>query len=706
MNIRCLWLLAILPVAGCRGDSINAVKDAGADPTPVGAAPGAAPVRFDAGRPVFPPTPRLATTAAELAVMKAAPDAVAQREAALRAAQPLIDSPPPLPEGYGSWVFYYACPDDGATLHKITLTEHKCPSCKKTFTDDRTVAAYRCLMHHEIENAGVKLGWAYAWTGDEKYAQGVKRILLKLAQDYDSYPARLDRWGHVGFFAPLGGRRYVQSLDEAVGVIRLAKGYDLTRNSSVWSDAERQDVEQKFFRATADSIARFTQKSNHQTWFNAGMIAVGSTLGDTSLITRVLTMNNGVLDQLDTNVGPDGLWNEGTVSYHNYALQALIETAEITRRLGLRLQDHPKLKMTITGPLRAAYPNGQYPAINDSDPADTGVFTWAFKWGWETYRDPTLAQAVARGNADQLREMLGPEAKVDWPPAINSEALTGVGLAILRHGSGPEARCTFLDYGPHGGGHGHFDKLNLMLYANGREWLLDPGRLTYSHKEYKTWVKNTAAHNTLTRNGQNQAPHIGQLLWLSQNKTWSACAAQSRDAYPDTTLTRYLALGDRLLIDVFEVTSPSKAQFDLLAHAVADRIVPIGEIPAGKAISPGNDDGYQHLTGATNYTVSGDSRWEFIANGQHLVSWLIHEPGEQLITCNGIGYHTTQKTPTLIRRRTTKDTHFITVYDLSGDGTFVRAVKSKTQKTEITITVDTAAGPRNFIFSPTGIADK
>ena len=38
------------------------------------------------------------------------------------------------------------------------------------------------------------------------------RIFLKLANDYDTYPKRLDRWGHTGWMAPLGARRMVQSL--------------------------------------------------------------------------------------------------------------------------------------------------------------------------------------------------------------------------------------------------------------------------------------------------------------------------------------------------------------------------------------------------------------------------------------------------------------------------------------------------------------
>ena len=56
----------------------------------------------------------------------------------------------------------------------------------------------------------------------------MQTILLKLADDYPNYPRRHDRWGRTGFWARLGGRRYSQSLDEAVGIIKLAKAYDLS----------------------------------------------------------------------------------------------------------------------------------------------------------------------------------------------------------------------------------------------------------------------------------------------------------------------------------------------------------------------------------------------------------------------------------------------------------------------------------------------
>src|SRR5690606_7742571 len=130
--------------------------------------------------------------------------------------------------------------------------------------DEQTLAAYRTRLHYRAEKAALALARAWAVSGEEKYGQEVRRILLKLAQDYPGYPARLDRWGRRVFFARWGARRYVQALDEATGVIPLAKAYDLTRSSSLYTDAERAQIEQDLFRATADTLLRFNQGiSNH-----------------------------------------------------------------------------------------------------------------------------------------------------------------------------------------------------------------------------------------------------------------------------------------------------------------------------------------------------------------------------------------------------------------------------------------------------------
>lgn len=653
--------------------------------------------------PRFDPPPRLAITAKELAERKASPDFAKVKEEAVRAGDALVENPVPLADGSGSWIFYYANPDNGQPLTPISLTEHKDPTTGKIFTDERTVASYRTVLHNAMDRAALTLGWAYAYTEDPRYAEGVRRILLKLAHDYASYPDRLDRWGRTGDAATIGGRRYVQSLDEAYGVIQLAKAYDLTRTSSVYSEEDRHEIEEKFFRPTAVSLLRGNYDiNNHQTWYNAGLMNIASVLADRDIVDKVLTMKGGYYDQLQRSLGEDGLWYEGTMAYHRYALQAMIEIVDAGRRMGLPLQDEPKFKKLFTAPLHAAYPNGTFPSINDSDALNISMMDSAWQWAWEVYHDPYFAQALARGDQAALEKLLGPGTKPAWPIPLTSEALKDSGIAILRMGTGAEAVSVFLDYGPHGGsGHGHYDKLNLMLFANGREWLLDPGRLTYSHKEYKTWVKTTAAHNTVSIGGRNQSEALGELLYLQQEKDFAAAAIECDTAYPDTHLRRYVLLTPRFLVDVFDVKTSPQTQIDLFAHAISDRVQPATpSLPEPKAQSAGETEGYQHITDTMMRQVSENSQWDFIAGDLKLRASLIGSPGEEIFTGESIGYTITQKIPTLIRRRHAEQTRFVTVYDLSGQGSEVKSISEKAGVAP-SVTIETSQGTFVVTFDDT-----
>jgi hypothetical protein len=627
--------------------------------------------------PTFGPSPRLATTAQELAAEKERADFPAKRDAAIADAAPLVKDPVALPDGYGSWTFYYACPDDGTDLRMLTSTEHECPKCKKRYSDERTIAAYRCQMHYQAENAALQLAWAYAYTNDNQYASQTRRILVHLADKYHTYPARLDRWGRTGRLAPLGGRRFVQSLDEAVGVIRLAKSYDLTRDAKVWSDEDRRHVEEDLFRATAKTLLEFNQGiNNHQTWYNAGLMAIAAVLGDAELVERVLTMRGGFHDQLARSLGDDGIWYEGTMAYQNYALQAMVEIVDASRRMGVPLHETARFKQLLESSLKVAYPNGEYPAINDSDPGGFRNFGWSYDWAWQTYREPRYAQAAAWGDAAKLAALLGPDAKAVWPLETKSLNLPDVGLAILRVGDGPSQNCVFFDYGRHGDGHGHYDKLNITLFAAGREWLVDTGRIGYTYKEYKTWVKHTVAHNTIVVNEESQSATTGKLRWLEANDKFAACAGECETAYVGVKLQRHLLLTRELLVDVYDVAALRPVQIDWLAHAVTEPLVPVSEVGAAEAMKLGDSSGYEHLQEGRRWPAAKASRWEFPAGKQRLRMWFTGDANDELLTAIGIGQTVEQKAPAILRRRRDARTaRFATVYDLSGDGRSVTGVE-------------------------------
>lgn len=70
-----------------------------------------------------------------------------------------------------------------------------------------------------------------------------------------------------------------------------------------------------------------------------------------------------------------------------------------------------------------------------------------------------------------------------------------------------------LKFGPHGGGHGHYDKLGFVSYARGGILAVDPGTQPYGAPTHDTWDKMTVAHNTMVVDERTQAEATGQLMW-------------------------------------------------------------------------------------------------------------------------------------------------------------------------------------------------
>ena len=128
-------------------------------------------------------------------------------------------------------------------------------------------------------------------------------------------------------------------------------------------------------------------------------------------------------------------------------------------------------------PLRIAFPDDHVPAINDcwyhsrvtdevghGIPNGPGFYEIAAGWYGAPEFEAVLARAyrtMSRGNVESL--LYGPDDVSDAaaPPLVETNEAAS-GFAVLR----PELPEGFagellLKYGPHGGGHGHADKLAL-----------------------------------------------------------------------------------------------------------------------------------------------------------------------------------------------------------------------------------------------------
>lgn len=613
------------------------------------------------GKISFPPHPRAAYSVEEIEAWKADPNRQKDVASRIRRGEQELKTPIEVPDKGGQWIFYYRCPKDNGGLQKISETEHKCRSCGKIYSDERTNAAYRTVLHGRVNARCYNLALAYALSGDDKFAIPVRDVLLRYADLYPTYQ-RHDRWGRVGMLAVVGGRRYCQHLTEGIGMMKSAEGYDLIYNSKALSDAQRKRIEEGFLLATAREILKYNiwnpGKNNHQTWFNAAYAVAGLVCGDEKLLNEAVNGKKGFHAQLKTSVTADGLWFEGTVAYHFYALQAMERIVEAAARVGWDLTEGTRLKEMFTGPMRLAYPNGQFPAINDGDYATLRSYRGHYRWAHEKFGDDVF-KPLAEGKADTS--------------GLRSAALEGAGLVALRKGSGKEAACVMLDYGEHGAHHGHPDKLNLMVYALGREIVPDPGRLTYSVPEHLSWSRQTVAHSTVVIDGKSQEAKEGELLFFEDHDEFAVCMATGGQSYPGVEQRRFLLLTEKMLVDALAVVGTREMQLDWILHGIGKLSL---SVPSEDHKEPlGKENGYQHLTDLRKAKGAFTYHADWQQGGQSFRATCFDDDSVHLFTGNGIGYNLRQKVPFLLRRRRAKAACFLTVYDLTGKGDLIEGME-------------------------------
>jgi hypothetical protein len=244
-------------------------------------------------------------------------------------------------------------------------------------------------------------------------------------------------------------------LNESIWLIDIAWAYDFVLGANIGTAEEHKKVEEKLLRPSVETIKRYRAKmSNWQTWHNAGMLAAALAMKDETLVNEVLNDPEcGVYFQMKNSILQDGAWYEGTWSYHFYSVSALLKTTEAARRSGIDLYT-PEVKKALEIPLKCVMPDGHLPAINDG--TDSGIPAWHYEIASTRYDSPAFQDVIATQERKGLEALIvGIDQPKKHPDALSSAILDASGLAILRRGE----QYITLDFGPHGGGHGHLDKL-------------------------------------------------------------------------------------------------------------------------------------------------------------------------------------------------------------------------------------------------------
>jgi hypothetical protein len=613
----------------------------------------------------------------------------------------------------------------------------------RTFVDQMMVAGvvvpvpkdpgggYTHEQHKRNYKAIYEGGQLYRITGEQKYADYVRDILLAYAKLYPilgEHPARKDSQG--------SGRIFWQVLNDAMWMVHGIQGYEAIRANL--SEADRKNIDDNLFRKAAaflstGSAATFSKIHNHATWATAGVGMTGYVLGDKELVDIALlgldkSGQTGFLRQSELLFSPDGYYTEGPY-YQRFALKPFVVFAGVIEKNdpARKIFEHRDgiLLKALRTTIQLTYDGYFFPfndAIKDKS-LQTDELYHGVAIAYRKTRDPGLlsiaqwqGRTVLTDDGKLVADDLAAAKARPFPfkslllrdgPEGNQGA-----VAILREGDSTSGQALVAKNSSQGMGHGHFDKLSWQYYDNGNEIVSDYGAARFLNIEAKeggrylpeneSWAKQTIAHNTLVVDEKSHfdgdvkvADAIApRQLYFSDADGAQISSGVIEGAYPDTRFTRTVALlsvdgsSAPLALDIVRVQSGASHQYDLPLH-YQGHIMRVGfatgsNIAARPVLGTGN--GYQHIwVDAAGQPQGQNGFVTTLLDGRFYTYRFVPQQGAEAILAE-IGANdpdfNLRREPIIIQRvRSAQNTTFVSMLESHGryDGAAEQTVGSDSQ---------------------------
>jgi hypothetical protein len=629
--------------------------------------------------------PLLSLTAAQLQAIKDLKNSNSGYSSMLRskitrASNGYISDNLAIPQQGGAWVELYNCPDHGTQLTYISDSKHKCSKDGTFFagTDATAVSSvtYSDVIathkHWRLAEEVYVLALSYLINGTAAHGERARDIILGYGALYPELILH-DRFGGTGSSSrPAAGYIMCQTLDEAEWMIDFASGYDLLRGSDLFTEENQTMLATNLFKPAADLFVKDSKGiHNIQCYLNTGAFFGYLIAGEPALARARIHANDGLLQQLSQGVQSDGMWIENSFGYHFYMLRGSLPMARAMKNLGMT-EDVSVLRTMFTGPYSLTSPDGTLPMLNDGS---LSRLSPAGSDGEGVYRGSIFEEAVGLFDGDAT--IAAPLAKWDRSPDFKAliygqydlpsgasagdqadANLPAMGAAIIRVGSSANQSTVLLDFGPHGGHHGHPDKLGITTWLNGRKAIGEAGSIGYGTTLYKGYYKRTLAHSTVLVDGEDHEEVGGTLdVFDSSGKRLVASCDTAADGVDLTRMVHLTPEG--YMLDLYKAGSESSHFYDYVIHSYGDAGSLTTSLSLTSTTSAGvNSTPYQALsnmkTATTNddfeVTVSDDS-------GSHTIRFF-GSPGTLVLVAESPWYPAGTTSPVVIVRRTGENAVF------------------------------------------------
>ena len=416
------------------------------------------------------------------------------------------------------------------------------------YLDYSAVGDHKVIWELNRHQHLVTLGQAYWLGGDERYAElFVEHVTTWMDENQ-----------------PKRGINWASSLELSFRMISWFWALHYFRDSAALTAGLHARLLQSLYvhaRHVETYLSTYFSPNTHLTGEALGLLYAGTLLPRFRRAHRWRAVGwRTLVERLRHQVRPDGVYFEQTTYYQRYTVDFYLHALLLAEANGIpveagvreavaRLADH---LMYLTRP------DGRTPMLGDDD---GGRLVPLERSEPDDFRGTLAVAAAVLGRRDHAAVAGPPTESVLWllgpdgvdrltalgsaPPARSSADFSAGGYFVMRDGWSPRANYAVIDCGPHGslnGAHAHADALAIELCARGRPMLVDAGTYTYMGPERNAF-RGTAAHNTLTIDGQPSAVPAGPFRWSTMPRgVLRAWATTERFDYFDGEHHGYLRL--------------------------------------------------------------------------------------------------------------------------------------------------------------------
>jgi len=499
------------------------------------------------------------------------------------------------------------CPRDGGTLDfdPFSPHRHRCPVCGEEYGGEahyrNWIFRYHLWLAERALHAALfsvlgigDPGGAFSAAAAGSFSSSV---LACYADQYLLYPNVDNVLGPT--------RPFFSTYLESIWLLNLTITLDLLEHGEPRLSQFGDRIRDRLLEPSAALIASYDEgASNRQVWNDAALMAANHLLGRADEVERALYGRSGITYHLENGLLADGTWYEGE-NYHLFAHRGLWYGVVMAEAAGLVLPPAllGRFEEAFATPFLSALPDMTLPSRRDSQYAislrqcrfaelcELGLARQAADGDarlrgilHHLYTDdvPRRDTGRAQSTADVERNLPGTRltrADLGWRsllfarpmlPHLDNAPLGSVllqaqGLAIFRRAG--ERVYVALDYGTSGGGHGHPDRLNVLLSDGETRWLDDMGTGSYVDPSLH-WYRSTLAHNAPLFNGYEQQRVDGELFAFEERGDVGWVAARAFDLFPGVAAMRTLAVMEQYVVDelVWEGSKQRPLLMDLPIH--------------------------------------------------------------------------------------------------------------------------------------------